>query len=117
MMVHSNHPNEIDASVIQALQALRAGNIMLYNQAVLLKGINDDASTLAALQRKLFALHVQPYYLNVLDRVEGAAHFDVDEMKAKAIHAELAGILSGYLVPQLVREEAGAEYKTKIQLF
>jgi EF-P beta-lysylation protein EpmB len=114
LMIHANHPNEIDEHVATALQKLRTGNIMLYNQAVLLKGINDDVVTLATLQKKLFSLRVQPYYLNLLDRVQGAAHFEVDEATARKLHTELAATLSGYLVPQLVREEAGAPFKSKL---
>ena len=54
-----------------------------------------------------FAAGVLPYYLHQLDRVAGAAHFEVDDARAKALHAALAARLSGYLVPRLVREVAG----------
>ena len=84
------------------------------NQSVLLAGINDDADTLAALSEALFACGVLPYYLHVLDRVAGAAHFDVDQPTALRLHTELAARLPGYLVPKLVREVPGAPAKTPV---
>lgn len=114
MMIHCNHSNEIDDTVITALKKLSDAKVMLYNQSVLLKGVNDNLSVLSALQKKLFALHVQPYYLNLLDKVEGSAHFEVPEAEAQALYKALQSTLSGYLVPQLVREEAGQQYKVRV---
>ena len=112
MVVHCNHPNEVDSSVEQVLQRLREKNIHLYNQAVLLKNINDDAHVLATLQKKLFQCGVQPYYLHLLDRVQGVLHFEVEEATALNIFKQLQAILPGYLVPKLVREIPGEASKT-----
>lgn len=107
VVIHANHPNEFDASVDAALARLRGAGATLLNQAVLLRGVNDDADTLAALSERAFAAGVLPYYLHQLDRVQGAAHFEVDDATARQLHASLAARLSGYLVPRLVREVAG----------
>ncbi len=112
LVIHANHANEIDAGVAQAMAALRAANITLLNQSVLLRGVNDNAAALADLSEALFTAGVLPYYLHLLDPVAGAAHFDVPASRARALHRELAARLPGYLVPKLVREEAGAAGKT-----
>ena len=111
IVVHANHAHEIDAPVAEALAALRATGATVLNQAVLLRGVNDDTATLAALSERLFDAGVLPYYLHQLDRVAGTAHFEVPEDRARALHAELAARLPGYLVPRLVREVAGAPAK------
>jgi len=111
VVIHANHGNEIDGQVKAALARLAGAGATLLNQAVLLRGVNDNAAVLAALSEKLFAAGVLPYYLHLLDRVQGAAHFEVAEDRALAIHRELLEYLPGYLVPRLVREEAGAAYK------
>ncbi|HVJ30515.1 MAG TPA: EF-P beta-lysylation protein EpmB [Gammaproteobacteria bacterium] len=112
VVVHTNHANELDAGVERALTTLRPALATLLNQSVLLKGVNDDAETLAALSERLFACGVLPYYLHLLDRVAGAAHFDVDEARGKELVAALRARLPGYLVPRLVREIPGELSKT-----
>jgi EF-P beta-lysylation protein EpmB len=107
VVVHANHANEFDAAVDAAMARLRAAGATLLNQAVLLRGVNDSADALADLSERGFAAGVLPYYLHQLDRVQGAAHFEVDDATALALHRDLAARLSGYLVPRLVREVAG----------
>lgn len=114
VVVHANHAREIDARVAQALSALRAAGASLLNQAVLLAGVNDDADAQADLSESLFATGVLPYYLHLLDRVQGTAHFDVDEARARAIVDALRNRLPGYLVPRLVREIPGKPAKTPV---
>ena len=114
LVIHANHANELDGSVAAALAALTARGVRLYNQAVLLRGVNDDAETLVALSTRLFDLGVQPYYLHQLDRVAGTAHFEVDDIRALALLEAVRSRLPGYLVPQLVREVAGAASKTPV---
>jgi len=110
-VLHANHPNEIDSEVRAACAKLRANGATLLNQSVLLRGVNDDADVLAELSRRLFDAGVLPYYLHLLDRVRGAAHFEVPEARARVIAGELASRLSGYLIPRLVREIYGAPAK------
>lgn len=108
MVIHANHANEFqDAEVQAGLKALRAAGVLLLNQTVLLRGVNDSVPALAALSEALVAANVMPYYLHILDRVQGAAHFEVPEAEAKALIAALRLQVSGYMVPQLVREVAG----------
>ncbi len=107
VVIHANHANEFDAEVDAALARLRAAGASLLNQAVLLSGVNDSLDALAALSERSFAAGVLPYYLHQLDRVAGAAHFEVDDARALELHRQLAARLSGYLVPKLVREVAG----------
>jgi L-lysine 2,3-aminomutase len=107
VVVHANHAREFDETVDAALARLRAAGATLLNQAVLLRGVNDSVDALAALSERGFAAGVLPYYLHQLDRVQGAAHFEVTDAEARTLHAALAARLSGYLVPRLVREVAG----------
>jgi EF-P beta-lysylation protein EpmB len=116
MVIHSNHAQEIDDEVGQTLLRLRNSGVTLLNQSVLLRGINDDANSLEALSHQLFRYGVLPYYLHLLDRVNGAAHFEVDENKAAKLLQQLLTKLPGYLVPKLVREQAGEQSKTPISL-
>ena len=113
-VIHSNHSNEIDTSVKAALARLSAGGITLLNQSVLLAGVNDNVPALTALSERLFAAGVLPYYLHLLDRVQGAAHFDVPEARARELLAGITAALPGYLVPKLVREVAGAPSKVAV---
>jgi KamA family protein len=110
-VLHANHAAEIDAAVVHALGRLRDAGALLLNQSVLLRGVNDSVEALAELSRRLFEAHVAPYYLHLLDRVRGAAHFEVDEARARALAAGLAATLPGYLCPRLAREIPGAPSK------
>jgi len=107
IVVHANHPNEISHEVTVALLRLKQSGVTLLNQAVLLKGVNDEVQVLAALSERLFAAEVLPYYLHQLDRVQGARHFEVSDTQALKLVHELRERLPGYLVPRLVREQAG----------
>lgn len=106
-VIHANHANEFDTSVDAALLRLRQAGAQLLNQAVLLRGVNDSVDALADLSERSFAAGVLPYYLHQLDRVQGVAHFEVEDAQALALHGALAARLSGYLVPRLVREIPG----------
>lgn len=114
IVVHANHPQEIDVEVANALLALKARTSALLNQSVLLKGVNDSADALAALSERLIDAGVLPYYLHMLDKVAGAAHFAVDDAAATGLVSELRARLPGYLVPRLVREIPGELSKTLI---
>ena len=107
IVIHANHANEFDDEVDAAVARLRDAGATLLNQAVLLRGVNDSVDALADLSERSFAAGVLPYYLHQLDRVQGAAHFEVDDALALELHRGLMSRLSGYLVPKLVREVAG----------
>lgn len=114
LVIHANHPQEFDQTVYVALQELANAGIMLLNQSVLLKGINDDAETLIALSETLFQARVMPYYLHLLDKVQGSQQFEVTLPQAQFLLEQLRQSLPGYLVPKLVKEVAGFPYKQPI---
>jgi EF-P beta-lysylation protein EpmB len=114
MVVHANHANEINNDVKTAIKKLHDFNIVVFNQSVLLKNINDNASALVNLSEALFASGIIPYYLHLLDNVQGSAHFAVSERIAKELIWEVIKELPGYLVPKLVREHPGAPAKLAI---
>jgi len=112
LVIHANHANEITPLEIKALDKLKQGNIHLLNQAVLLKGVNHLIVDQMDLSESLYNAGVLPYYLHLLDPVQGAAHFDVNLDDALNLIAQMQGNLPGYLVPKLVREIAGEASKT-----
>lgn len=112
MVIHANHANELSHDVKDVLLALKNHHVTLLNQTVLLNGINDDVDSLEQLSLRLFDCHTLPYYLHVLDKVAGAMHFDKPLADTHKIYEKLQRKLPGYLVPKLVREEAGKPYKT-----
>ncbi len=111
MVIHANHAQELSGSVVDALARLSDAGVPLLNQAVLLRGINDNVETLTALCERLVDLRVMPYYLHQLDRVAGAAHFEVDEQQGRKLVEQLRSRLPGYAVPRYVRETAGDDSK------
>lgn len=114
MVIHANHAQELDQDVADACARLARSGARLYNQAVLLRGVNDDVDALARLSERLFGIGVQPYYLHQLDRVAGAAHFEVPDERALALYETLRARLPGYLLPRLVREVEGAPAKLPV---
>lgn len=117
MVLHVNHPNELNKEVHTALSALKKAGFTLLNQSVLLKGINNTVDIQIALQRKLFSFGVLPYYLHLLDRARGTAHFEVSLPEAQKILATLTCQLPGYLVPKLAREVAGLGAKQHLSCY
>ncbi len=111
VVLHINHHREIDTTVKDACKRLQNSNCTLLNQTVLLKGINNDVTLLKQLSETLFDCGVMPYYLHQLDKVQGAAHFEVSDHHALTMMDELRACLPGYMVPRLVREVSGKAYK------
>jgi EF-P beta-lysylation protein EpmB len=114
VVIHCNHPCELDSDVLDSLKALQRIGCVVMNQAVLLKGVNDDVHTLKQLCEQLANQGILPYYLHQLDRVQGAAHFEVTEKEGHILIEEIAKQLPGYAVPKYVREVAGEPYKTPL---
>ncbi len=111
LVLHANHPAELSPVLLPGLRALRRADVTLLNQSVLLAGVNDQTATLKQLSEALFGYGILPYYLHILDPVQGAAHFAVDTATLPQIEAELRAQLPGYLMPRIVREIAGAPSK------
>lgn len=116
LVTHINHANEINDEFRQAMAKLKQADVTLLNQGVLLKGVNDSVGALAQLSEALFGAGILPYYLHVLDKVQGAAHFMVTDTQARRLMAGLLENVSGYLVPKLTREIGGRSSKTPLDL-
>ncbi len=116
LVIHANHPNEINDEVAKALCKFRLAGITALNQSVLLNGINNAVAQLIQLSEALFEAGVLPYYLHLPDRVAGTAHFFVDETEARALYQKLQTATSGYLVPKLVKETPGWPAKQRLGL-
>ena len=115
IVLHANHAQEIGKDVKRALLQLKSVNTLLLNQSVLLRGVNDSINALSTLSECLIEQEVVPYYLHLLDRVQGAAHFEVTSKEAKQLMTQLRHHLPGYMVPKLVREVAGEASKQLIK--
>ncbi len=111
VVIHANHGAELDATVAAALDRLREADVMLLNQTVLLRGVNDSLAALSDLSERLIDLRVVPYYLHQLDRVRGAAHFEVPVERGRELVRQLRDALPGYAVPTYVQELAGQPSK------
>lgn len=114
MVIHANHANELQHTEHTKLHLLHQAGITLLNQSVLLKGVNDNCETLTTLSKRLFQCKTLPYYLHLLDPVNGAMHFEVTKKTALRLKKEMEEQLPGYLVPRLVQEIAGNRSKTAI---
>jgi len=116
-VTHINHPNELSSINGKSLQLLSEQGFQLFNQTVILNGINDSADILAELSYKLFDYRITPYYLHKLDKVHGAAHFDIADDRLCSIYRQLCTLLPGYLTPKFVNELSGRTSKTPVQCF
>ncbi|MGQ0656996.1 MAG: EF-P beta-lysylation protein EpmB [Chromatiales bacterium] len=114
VVIHANHANEIDGAVRDAMRKLRSAAITVLNQSVLLRGVNDSVEALCDLSEVLFDVGALPYYLHLLDPVQGAAHFDVEQERACRLMDGVRTRLPGYLVPRLVREQEGQPFKLPV---
>jgi len=114
IVTHCNHANELGDDVKASIEALKLEGVTILNQSVLLKNVNDNATTLAQLSEALFDTGILPYYLFLLDPVSGSAHFDIPKTRAQIIYQQLLTILPGFLCPRLSVEIPGAESKTPV---
>jgi EF-P beta-lysylation protein EpmB len=117
MVIHANHPNELQGSAAAAIERLVDAGVPVLNQSVLLADVNDDIETLAVLSERLVELRAMPYYLHQLDRVAGAAHFEVSVTRGLDLIAELRRRLPGYAVPRYVKEVTGQPHKITLEKF
>ena len=114
LVLHCNHANELDDEVAASLNAIANNGVLLLNQSVLLKDVNDNLPALVNLSKALFQQHVLPYYLHLPDKVAGTAHFQVSRQQGRRLIRQMQQQLPGYLVPHLVREQAGAAAKIRL---
>jgi EF-P beta-lysylation protein EpmB len=111
LVIHCNHARELGNAARETLALLRQSGLILLNQSVLLKGVNDSSASLCDLSEALFNAGVLPYYVHLLDRVRGAAHFEVTPERARVLQNEIRERLPGYLVPRFVFEQPGRKSK------
>lgn len=111
IVTHCNHANELSERAVAACTLLNNSGVTLFNQAVLLKGVNDNAQILCELSEQLFRHGIIPYYLHLLDKATGTGHFEVPENQALQLIQQVQAALPGYLVPKLVKEQAGGASK------
>ncbi len=114
MVLHINHAQELGGDNQYSISRLRARNITLFNQSVLLKGVNNTLEDLVQLSEALIKHQIIPYYLHMLDKVQGSAHFEVNEQEAMMLYQKLRAQLPGYMLPRLVREIPGEKSKRPI---
>ena len=114
LVLHVNHPNELSTQVVNAIASIIDAGIPVLSQTVLLRNINDRFETLFDLFEKLADIRVLPYYLHQLDRVQGAAHFEVPTVKGQVLVSKLSAALPGYAIPKYVREIPGESKKTRL---
>lgn len=100
-MTHFNHPKELTQEAAQALRKLVDGGTPVLNQMVLLNGVNNSASLVRELSRRLLYLRVKPYYMFQCDPSQGTDHLRTSVENSLAIQRELWGHLSGLAMPQL----------------
>ena len=115
MVIHANHPAELEGPAAAAIGRLVDAGVPVLNQSVLLAGVNDDLDVLAALSERLIDLRAMPYYLHQLDRVAGAAHFEVPPARGLELLAGLRRRLPGYAVPRYVQEVPGEPHKAILE--
>jgi L-lysine 2,3-aminomutase len=115
VVIHANHPAELEGPAAAAIGRLVDAGVPVLNQAVLLRGVNDNIEALAGLSERLVDLRAIPYYLHQLDRVAGAAHFEVPVARGLLLMKQLRARLPGYAVPRYVREVAGRPYKIPLE--
>ncbi len=114
MVLHINHPNELIEDMRPMFQALQQANVILLNQSVLLRNINDNVETLQALSERLIDMDILPYYLHQFDPVQGGAHFQVPLETAKQLMQIWLATAPGYMVPKWVSDLPHQPFKTPL---
>jgi lysine 2,3-aminomutase len=114
VVLHVNHAQELSQEAEAAIRRLHRAGCVLLSQSVLLRGVNDDADTLAALLRRLVALKVKPYYLHHPDRAPGTAHFRVSIARGQEIVRQLRGRVSGLCQPTYMLDIPGGHGKVPL---
>jgi KamA family protein len=110
-IIHCNHARELDEEILSALKSIQKLGIPVLCQTVLLRGVNDQLEALKALYEQLIDQGIVPYYLHQLDRVEGAAHFEVAIEHGRELVNQLSKCLPGFGIPKYVQEVAGQPSK------
>ncbi len=116
MVIQVNHPEELQSDSLRSIKDIHATDMLLFNQSVMLRNINDNPGTQRELARRLIQNDVIPYYLHQLDRTEGTGHFEVSKQESKIIWTRMRETLPGYALPRYVKEVPGEKAKLSVTL-
>ncbi|MDX9923131.1 MAG: KamA family radical SAM protein [Ignavibacteriaceae bacterium] len=111
---HFNHPWEITPESTKACEMLVNAGVVVGNQSVLMKGVNDNAEVMRELLIKLLKIRVKPYYLFMADETKGATHFRTSIDTGMEIIYKLRGHISGLAIPHFVIDAPGGGGKIPI---
>ncbi|MBY0372198.1 KamA family radical SAM protein, partial [bacterium] len=111
VVCHFNHPRELTPEAAVCIARMRSAGMTVFNQSVLLSGVNDSAAVLGKLCEGLFELGAVPYYLHHPDPAQGTAHFEISAERGVEIVETLQRQLPGYLVPRYVVDNPDFPYK------
>lgn len=114
VVLHVNHPRELTPAAVSAAAKFIDAGIPLLSQSVLLRGVNDDVATLAALMRALVAARIKPYYLHHMDLAPGTAQFRTSIAEGRRLMTELRRAVSGLAVPHYVLDIPGGYAKAQL---
>lgn len=114
LSLHINHPKECTKELARAAERLAFAGVVIGNQSVLLRGVNDDESVMRSLVHRLLMMRIRPYYLYVCDKINGSAHLKVPVTRGIEIIRALRGQTTGYAVPQLVVDAPGGGGKIPV---
>jgi lysine 2,3-aminomutase len=106
---HFNHPREVTSIVERAMRRLHQAGIVVRNQTVLLRGVNDDAQILIDLIRSLGRIHIHPYYVYLCDMVKGTEHFRLPLQRAQELEKQVRGSTAGFNTPQFIVDTPGGK--------
>jgi lysine 2,3-aminomutase len=112
--IHTNHPRELTQAARAAIARLADAGLVLVSQTVLLKGVNDDAATLAKLFTELVSLRVKPHYLHHADLAPGTSHFRTSIIEGQALMRALRGRISGLALPTYILDVPGGFGKVPV---
>ncbi len=115
LATHFNHPQELSKEIAEAVKMLMREGVVVVNQSVLLKGINDDAAVLAKLFTGLLQNRIKPYYLFHGDPIEGVMHFRTGLKRGLEIMNQLRGRVSGMAIPAFSFDLPGGAGKIRLQ--
>jgi lysine 2,3-aminomutase len=114
VVLHANHPRELTSAARAACARLVDAGIPMLSQSVLLRGVNDDPATLAALMRALVECRVKPYYLHHGDLAPGTSHLRTTIAQGQALVRTLQGRISGLCQPAYMLDIPGGHGKSPI---
>jgi lysine 2,3-aminomutase len=115
IVTHFNHAREIAPENIEAIARLVDAGIVVRNQHVLLRGINDSVEVLTELYKKLANIRVVCYYIHQLDLARGTSHFRVPLERGLEFMRALQGHLSGIMLPKYMLDLPGGKGKVPLQ--